>query len=59
MTNKLRLPLQAGTIVVPAKYFIEIIKKMPSDIVIKSKNEQTITIQSEEITLNLNELSSE
>lgn len=27
---------------------------MPSDIVIKSKNEQTITIQSEEITLNLN-----
>ncbi|MFB5575975.1 DNA polymerase III subunit beta [Bacillus cereus] len=46
--------LQAGTIVVPAKYFIEIIKKMPSDIVIKSKNEQTITIQSREITLNLN-----
>ncbi|COF55445.1 MULTISPECIES: DNA polymerase III subunit beta [Bacillus] len=46
--------LQAGTIVVPAKYFIEIIKKMPSDIVIKSKNEQTITIQSGEITLNLN-----
>ena len=27
--------LKAGTIVVPAKYFIEIIKKMPSDIVIK------------------------
>ncbi|HDR7967734.1 DNA polymerase III subunit beta [Bacillus pacificus] len=46
--------LKAGTIVVPAKYFIEIIKKMPSDIVIKSKNEQIITIQSEEITLNLN-----
>lgn len=46
--------LKAGTIVVPAKYFIEIIKKMPGDIVIKSKNEQTITIQSEEITLNLN-----
>ncbi|KXO01881.1 DNA polymerase III subunit beta [Bacillus thuringiensis] len=46
--------LKAGTIVVPAKYFIEIIKKMPSDIVIKSKNEQTIIIQSEEITLNLN-----
>ncbi|ADK05290.1 TPA: DNA polymerase III subunit beta [Bacillus anthracis] len=46
--------LQVGTIVVPAKYFIEIIKKMPSDIVIKSKNEQTITIQSGEITLNLN-----
>ncbi|AXK18634.1 DNA polymerase III subunit beta [Bacillus sp. COPE52] len=48
--------LQAGSIVVPAKYFIEIIKKMPSDIVIKSKNEQIITIQSEEITLNLNGL---
>ncbi|MEK3929871.1 DNA polymerase III subunit beta [Bacillus sp. FSL R7-0642] len=48
--------LKAGTIVVPAKYFIEIIKKMPSDIVIKSKNDQTITIQSEEITLNLNGL---
>ncbi|MES5948256.1 DNA polymerase III subunit beta [Bacillus cereus group sp. MG6] len=48
--------LQAGTMVVPAKYFIEIIKKMPSDIVIKSKNEQIITIQSEEITLNLNGL---
>lgn len=48
--------LQAGTIVVPAKYFIEIIKKMPNDIVIKSKNEQIITIQSEEITLNLNGL---
>lgn len=46
--------LQVGTIVVPTKYFIEIIKKMPSDIVIKSKNEQTITIQSGEITLNLN-----
>ena len=27
---------------------------MPNDIVIKSKNEQTITIQSAEITLNLN-----
>ncbi|KAA6448463.1 DNA polymerase III subunit beta [Bacillus cereus] len=48
--------LKAGTIVVPAKYFIEIIKKMPSDISIKSKNEQIITIQSEEITLNLNGL---
>ncbi|MGH1283869.1 DNA polymerase III subunit beta [Bacillus toyonensis] len=48
--------LQAGTIVVPAKYFIEIIRKMPSDIVLKSKNEQIITIQSEEITLNLNGL---
>ncbi|MBV6678221.1 DNA polymerase III subunit beta [Bacillus thuringiensis] len=46
--------LKAGTIVVPAKYFIEIIKKMPSDISIKSKNEQIITIQSEEITLSLN-----
>lgn len=46
--------LKAGTIVVPAKYFIEIIKKMPSDILLKSKNEQIITIQSEEITLNLN-----
>ncbi|TXR91660.1 DNA polymerase III subunit beta [Bacillus sp. SH7-1] len=46
--------LKAGTIVVPAKYFIEIIKKMPSDVLIKSQNEQTITIQSEEITLNLN-----
>lgn len=48
--------LKAGTIVVPAKYFIEIIKKMPSDVSIKSQNEQTITIQSEEITLNLNGL---
>ncbi|MGE7881761.1 DNA polymerase III subunit beta [Bacillus sp. NPDC094077] len=46
--------LKTGTIVVPAKYFIEIIKKMPSDIIIKSKNEQIITIQSEEIILNLN-----
>ena len=52
--EKITTILKAGTIVVPAKYFIEIIKKMPSDIVIKSKNEQTITIQSEEITLNLN-----
>ncbi|PGZ10344.1 DNA polymerase III subunit beta, partial [Bacillus cereus] len=42
------------SIVVPAKYFIEIIKKMPSDILIKSMNEQLITIQSDEITLNLN-----
>ncbi|MGD6888114.1 DNA polymerase III subunit beta [Bacillus mobilis] len=48
--------LKAGTIVVPAKYFIEIIKKMPSDVTIKSMNEQIITIQSEEITLNLNGL---
>ncbi|HDR3887582.1 TPA: DNA polymerase III subunit beta [Bacillus cereus] len=46
--------LKAGRIVVPAKYFIEIIKKMPSDILIKSMNEQLITIQSDEITLNLN-----
>ncbi|PFE97808.1 DNA polymerase III subunit beta [Bacillus thuringiensis] len=46
--------LKAGTIVVPTKYFIEIIKKMPSDIAIKSKNEQIIKIQSEEITLSLN-----
>ncbi|KXY30265.1 DNA polymerase III subunit beta [Bacillus cereus] len=46
--------LKAGSIVVPAKYFIEIIKKMPSEILIKSMNEQLITIQSDEITLNLN-----
>ncbi|MGE7632641.1 DNA polymerase III subunit beta [Bacillus paramycoides] len=45
---------KAGSIVVPAKYFIEIIKKMPSDILIKSMSEQIITIQSDEITLNLN-----
>ncbi|PFM55904.1 DNA polymerase III subunit beta [Bacillus cereus] len=45
---------KAGSIVVPAKYFIEIIKKMPSDILIKNMNEQIITIQSDEITLNLN-----
>ncbi|KAB2441302.1 DNA polymerase III subunit beta [Bacillus luti] len=51
--------LKTGTIVVPAKYFIEIIKKMPGDIVIKSKNEQTITIQSEEITLDLNGFSAD
>ncbi|MEK4468836.1 MULTISPECIES: DNA polymerase III subunit beta [Bacillus] len=49
--------LKAGSIVVPAKYFIEIIKKMPSEILIKSMNEQLITIQSDEITLNLNRLS--
>ncbi|OQR56701.1 DNA polymerase III subunit beta [Bacillus sp. CDB3] len=46
--------IKAGSIVVPAKYFIEIIKKMPSEILIKSMNEQLITIQSDEITLNLN-----
>lgn len=53
-TKKIATILKAGTIVVPAKYFIEIIKKMPSDIAIKSKNEQIIKIQSEEITLSLN-----
>ncbi|MEB9739734.1 DNA polymerase III subunit beta, partial [Bacillus cereus] len=52
--EKIATILKVGTIVVPAKYFIEIIKKMPSDIAIKSKNEQTIKIQSEEITLSLN-----
>ncbi|EPC8409366.1 DNA polymerase III subunit beta [Bacillus thuringiensis] len=52
--EKIATILKAGTIVVPAKYFIEIIKKMPSDIAIKSKNEQLITIQSEEITLSSN-----
>ena len=52
--EKVATILKAGTIVVPAKYFIEIIKKMPSDIAIKSKNEQIIKIQSEEITLSLN-----
>ncbi|PEF10483.1 DNA polymerase III subunit beta [Bacillus thuringiensis] len=52
--EKIATILKAGTIVVPAKYFIEIIKKMPSDITIKSKNEQIIKIQSEEITLSLN-----
>ncbi|MHB0799261.1 DNA polymerase III subunit beta [Bacillus thuringiensis] len=52
--EKIATILKAGTIVVPAKYFIEIIKKMPSDIAIKSKNEQLITIQSEKITLSLN-----
>lgn len=52
--EKIATILKAGTIVVPAKYFIEIIKKMPSDIAIKSKNEQIIKIQSEEITLSLN-----
>ncbi|EJQ44491.1 DNA polymerase III, beta subunit [Bacillus cereus BAG5X1-1] len=49
--------LKAGSIIVPAKYFIEIIKKMPSEILIKSMNEQLITIQSDEITLHLNGLS--
>ncbi|MEK4933134.1 DNA polymerase III subunit beta [Bacillus sp. FSL M7-1345] len=49
--------LKAGSIVVPAKYFIEVIKKMPSEILIKSMNEQLITIQSDEITLHLNGLS--
>ncbi|PGO82524.1 DNA polymerase III subunit beta [Bacillus thuringiensis] len=52
--EKIATILKAGTIVVPAKYFIEIIKKMPSDIAMKSKNEQIIKIQSEEITLSLN-----
>ncbi|WP_410989537.1 DNA polymerase III subunit beta [Bacillus cereus] len=52
--EKIATILKEGTIVVPAKYFIEIIKKMPSDIAIKSKNEQIIKIQSEEITLSLN-----
>nr|WP_025709403.1 DNA polymerase III subunit beta [Bacillus cereus] len=52
--EKIATILKVGTIVVPAKYFIEIIKKMPSDIAIKSKNEQIIKIQSEEITLSLN-----
>ncbi|PRT08784.1 DNA polymerase III subunit beta [Bacillus thuringiensis] len=52
--EKIATILKTGTIVVPAKYFIEIIKKMPSDIAIKSKNEQIIKIQSEEITLSLN-----
>ncbi|PGO67918.1 DNA polymerase III subunit beta [Bacillus cereus] len=52
--EKIATILKAGTIVVPAKCFIEIIKKMPSDIAIKSKNEQIIKIQSEEITLSLN-----
>ena len=33
--EKVATILKAGTIVVPAKYFIEIIKKMPSDIAIK------------------------
>ncbi|KFM99544.1 DNA polymerase III subunit beta [Bacillus clarus] len=46
--------IKTGSIVVPAKYFIEIIKKLPSNISIKSKNDQTIKIQSDEITLNLN-----
>ncbi|PDY84322.1 DNA polymerase III subunit beta [Bacillus cereus] len=46
--------IKVGSIVVPAKYFIEIIKKMPSEILIKSMNEQLISIQSDEITLNLN-----
>ncbi|QWU45349.1 DNA polymerase III subunit beta [Bacillus sp. NP247] len=50
--------LKAGSIVVPAKYFIEIIKKMPNEILIKSMNEQLITIQSDEIILNLNGFSS-
>ncbi|OOQ95316.1 DNA polymerase III subunit beta [Bacillus cereus] len=49
--------LKVGSIVVPAKYFIEVIKKMPSEILIKSMNEQLITIQSDEITLHLNGLS--
>ncbi|MGE7870890.1 DNA polymerase III subunit beta [Bacillus paramycoides] len=52
--EKIATIFKAGSIVVPAKYFIEIIKKMPSDILIKSMNEQIITIQSDEITLNLN-----
>ncbi|QWH42494.1 MULTISPECIES: DNA polymerase III subunit beta [Bacillus cereus group] len=55
--EKIATILKAGSIIVPAKYFIEIIKKMPSEILIKSMNEQLITIQSDEITLHLNGLS--
>lgn len=37
--EKIVIILKVGIIVVFVKYFIEIIKKMLSDIVIKSKNE--------------------
>ncbi|WP_456276345.1 DNA polymerase III subunit beta [Bacillus sp. AK128] len=50
---------QTGSVVIPAKYFSEITKKLPGDIYIKAKHDHTVTIQSEDIISKLNGFSGE
>ncbi|SFD50587.1 DNA polymerase III beta subunit family protein [Bacillus sp. 491mf] len=44
----------AGSVVVSAKYFGEIVKKLPNDIRITVKDNHLVTIQSDDIVTNLN-----
>ncbi|WP_010649787.1 DNA polymerase III subunit beta [Oceanobacillus massiliensis] len=47
---------ETGSVVISAKYLCEIIKKLPNDIYIKVNENQSMTIQSEEIVTKLNGL---
>ncbi|GIN41898.1 DNA polymerase III subunit beta [Heyndrickxia oleronia] len=48
-----------GSVVVPAKFLSEIVKKMPDDLHIKVDHKNVVTIQSREIITNINGLNSE
>ncbi|PFR27446.1 DNA polymerase III subunit beta [Bacillus cereus] len=50
---------KTGSIVISAKYLSEIVKKLPHDIHIKVNGKQLVTIQSDEIVINLNGFNTE
>jgi DNA polymerase-3 subunit beta len=50
---------RTGSVVVSAKYFSEIVKKLPNDMHIKVINNHQITIQSDDIVTNLNGFNSD
>ncbi|MEY8347931.1 DNA polymerase III subunit beta [Bacillus cereus] len=50
---------KTGSIVIPAKYLSEIVKKLPHDIHVKVNGKQFVTIQSDEIVINLNGFNTE
>lgn len=50
---------KTGSIVISAKYLSEIVKKLPHDIHVKVNGKQLVTIQSDEIVINLNGFNTE
>ncbi|MFX3675066.1 MAG: DNA polymerase III subunit beta [Paenisporosarcina sp.] len=51
--------ITTGSVVVPAKYLSEIVKKLSNDIRVKVNDKQCVTIQSDEIVTSLNGFDSE
>lgn len=51
--------VQPGSIVIPANYLSEIVKKLPSDVHMKANEKQLITIQSDEIITHISGLNAD